>query len=112
MRGLDVADRAVLRILVVDDHPVVRGGVETLMAGVTGMRIVGAASSAREAIERAAELRPDLVLLDLRLPDMLGSEALTQVFAAAPGTKVVIFTAHDEHAALTAALEAGAHGRC
>ncbi|MGH3950969.1 MAG: response regulator, partial [Pseudonocardiaceae bacterium] len=99
-----------LRVLVVDDHPVVRGGVENLLAAAEDMRIVGVAQSAREAILRARELKPDVVLLDLRLPDMLGNDALPHLRAAAPKAKVVIFTAHDEHAALSAALDAGAHG--
>lgn len=103
-------ERGVLRILVVDDHPVVRGGVETLLSATPDIRIVGVAQSAREAVVKARELTPDLVLLDLRLPDMLGSEALPHLLAVSPRSKVVLFTAHDEHAALSAALEAGAHG--
>lgn len=99
-----------LRILVVDDHPVVRGGVATLLAATPDLRIVGVAGTARDAVIKARELRPDLVLLDLRLPDMLGSEALPQLLAASPQSRIVLFTAHDEHAALSAALEAGAHG--
>ncbi|MGH3519396.1 MAG: response regulator [Haloechinothrix sp.] len=99
-----------LRVLVVDDHPVVRGGVENLLSATPDMDLVGVAQSARQAVLRARELNPDLVLLDLRLPDMLGSEALPHIRAAAPHAKVVMFTAHDEHAALSSALEAGAHG--
>jgi DNA-binding NarL/FixJ family response regulator len=100
----------VLRVLVIDDHPVVCDGVRALVADTPDIEVVGSARTARDGVRLAHELRPDLVLLDLRLPDMLGSEALPRVAAAAPGVRVVIFTAHDDHAALSAALRAGAHG--
>ncbi|MEU5693896.1 response regulator transcription factor [Actinosynnema sp. NPDC020468] len=99
-----------VRILVVDDHPVVCDGVRALVAGTGDIEVVGSARTARDAVVAARELRPDLVLLDLRLPDMLGSEALPRIVAVAPRAKVVIFTAYDDHAALSAALAGGAHG--
>ncbi len=93
-----------------DDHPVVCDGVRGLVSSTPDIEIVGSARSAREAIGLARELQPDLVLLDLRLPDMLGSEALPRITAVAPDARVVIFTAYDDHAALSAALRGGAHG--
>jgi two-component system nitrate/nitrite response regulator NarL len=99
-----------VRVLVVDDHPVVCDGVRALVFQTPDIEVVGSARSARDAVTRARELQPDIVLLDLRLPDMLGSEALPQVIAAAPHARVVIFTAYDDHAALSAAMDAGAHG--
>jgi DNA-binding NarL/FixJ family response regulator len=99
-----------MRVLVVDDHPVVCDGVRTLVADAPDIEVVGSARTARDGVRQARELRPDVVLLDLRLPDMLGSEALPRVTAAAPGVRVVIFTAYDDHAALSAAMDAGAHG--
>jgi two-component system nitrate/nitrite response regulator NarL len=64
------------RVMVVDDHPVVRDGVALLLRGEPALVVVGAAESGRAALERASELKPDLVLLDLRLPDMLAPEVV------------------------------------
>ena len=99
-----------IRVLVVDDHPVVRDGVAVLVERTRSITIVGCAQSGREAIELAEELEPDVVLLDLRLPDMLGSEAVRAIRRRAPGAAVLIFTAHPDHAALEAARAAGAAG--
>jgi len=99
-----------VRVLVVDDHPVVHDGVARLVERTRSVTIAGYARSGREAIELAEELRPDVVLLDLRLPDMLGSEAVRAIRHRAPGAAVLIFTAHPDHAALDAAREAGAAG--
>ena len=99
-----------VRVLVVDDHPVVHDGVALLVERTRSVTIAGSARSGREAIELAEQLRPDVVLLDLRLPDMLGSEAVRAIRRRAPGAAVLIFTAHPDHAALDAAREAGAAG--
>jgi DNA-binding NarL/FixJ family response regulator len=99
-----------VRVLVVDDHPVVHDGVALLVERTRAITIAGYARSGREAIELAEELAPDVVLLDLRLPDMLGSEAVRAIRRRAPGAAVLIFTAHPDHAALDAAREAGAAG--
>jgi two-component system nitrate/nitrite response regulator NarL len=104
-----VLSRAV-RVLVVDDHPVVHDGVALLVERTRSVTIAGSARSGREAIELAEQLEPDVVLLDLRLPDMLGSEAVRAIRRRAPGAVVLIFTAHPDHAALAAAREAGAAG--
>lgn len=98
-----------LRVLVVDDHPVVRQGVGLLLRSDPNIVVVGEAKSAKEAIDSARRLRPDVMLLDLRLPDMLASEAIPLLQMASPNTKVVIFTAYAGHRALNAAIEAGAH---
>jgi DNA-binding NarL/FixJ family response regulator len=99
-----------VRILVVDDHPVVHDGVALLVERTRSITIAGYARSGREAIDLAERLQPDVVLLDLRLPDMLGSEAVRAIRRRAPGAVVLIFTAHPDHAALDAAREAGASG--
>ena len=98
-----------LRVLVVDDHPVVRQGVGLLLRSDPNIVVVGEAKTAKEAIDSARRLRPDVMLLDLRLPDMLASEAIPLLQMASPNTKVVIFTAYAGHRALSAAIEAGAH---
>jgi len=98
------------RVMVVDDHPVVRDGVALLLRGEPALAVVGAAESGRAALERAAALRPDLVLLDLRLPDMLAPEVVVGLRAVVPSARVVVFTAHGDHHGVRAALDAGAHG--
>ena len=98
------------RVMVVDDHPVVRDGVALLLRGDPTLVVVGAAESGRAALERAPVLRPDLVLLDLRLPDMLAPEVVVGLRGVVPAARVVVFTAHGDHHGVQAALDAGAHG--
>lgn len=100
---------SVIRVLVVDDHPIVLDGVTMALSSTPWITVSGYARSGREAITAAERLQPDVVLLDLRLPDMLGPEVIRALRSHSPGIKVVIFTAYPEHAALDAALDAGAH---
>jgi len=99
-----------IRLLVVDDHPVVCEGVSLLVHSSTDIVVTGSARSAEEAVAVARQTRPDVVLLDLRLPDMLASEAVKLLRMAAPKAKIVIFTAYAGHRALKAAMEAGVDG--
>lgn len=99
-----------LKVLIVDDHPVVREGAALLLRGDPGITIVGWAPGARDALTAVTQLRPDVVLLDLRLPDMLAPEATRAIKARLPHVRVLLFTAHPEHAAIEAALRAGADG--
>ncbi len=96
--------------MVVDDHPVVRDGVALLLRGEPSLAVVGSAESGRSALERAPGLRPDLVLLDLRLPDMLAPEVVVGLRESVPAARIVVFTAHGDHHGVQAALDAGAHG--
>lgn len=102
--------RAAVRVLVVDDHLVVREGAALLVRHDPTIEIAGYARTASEAIEQAQQTIPDVILLDLRLPDMLAPEATRALKQAVPGAKVLIFTAYADHAALDAALDAGADG--
>ena len=99
----------VVRVLVADDHPIVLDGVTLALQSTPWLQIAGYARTGQEAIAAVAKLRPDVVLLDLRLPDMLGPEAMRELFARHPAVKVILFTAFPDHAALSAALDAGAH---
>lgn len=99
-----------VRVLVVDDHPVVVQGVSMLVRDIPDIEVVGDARSGAEALVAVRELKPHVILLDLRLPDMLGCESTRLLRAAAPGVKILIFTAHAEHPALQLALDAGANG--
>jgi two-component system, NarL family, nitrate/nitrite response regulator NarL len=100
----------VIRVLVVDDHPIVLDGVALALQRTAFLEVAGYARSGQEAVDAVTRFRPDVVLLDLRLLDMLAPEAIRRITAAAPGAKIIIFTAYPEHAALSDALAAGAHG--
>lgn len=98
-----------VRVLVVDDHPIVRDGVTAALGRTSWITVSGYASSGRAAITAVERLQPEVVLLDLRLPDMLAPEVIRALRSHVPGVKVVIFTAYPEHVALEEALGAGAH---
>jgi DNA-binding NarL/FixJ family response regulator len=98
-----------LRILIVDDHPLTRAALSALLSG-NGLEVVAEAANGREAVERAGELQPDLVLLDLSMPDMGGLQALPLVRNAAPGCEVVVLTASESEDNLLGAIRAGAAG--
>jgi two-component system, NarL family, nitrate/nitrite response regulator NarL len=99
-----------IRVLVVDDHPIVLDGVALALQRTSFLEVAGYARNGRDAVAAVRRDPPDVVLLDLRLPDMLAPEAIGKLLREAPAVKVVVFTAYPEHAALTAALAAGAHG--
>ncbi|WP_158893941.1 response regulator [Amycolatopsis anabasis] len=98
------------KVMVVDDHPVVRDGVTLLLRSDPSLKLVGSAESGRTAIQRVAELDPDLILLDLRLPDMLAPEVIAGLRQVRPAVRIVVFTAHGDHLGVVAALDAGANG--
>ncbi len=97
-------------VFVVDDHPVVRDGVTVLLRSDPSLILAGAAESGRAAIQRMPELLPDIVLLDLRLPDMLAPEVIAGLRQVHPSVRIVAFTAHGDHHGVLAALDAGANG--
>ena len=96
-------------VLVADDHPLTRDALASLLEG-NGFDVVGEAGDGREAIERAGELQPDLVLLDLSMPDLDGLAALPELRGAAPNAEVVVLTASGTEDNLLAAIRAGAAG--
>jgi two-component system, NarL family, nitrate/nitrite response regulator NarL len=100
----------VVRVLVVDDHPIVLDGVTLALQATSWLRVSGYARTGAEAVVAVRGLRPDVVLLDLRLPDMLGPEVIQALLAEYPDVRIILFTAYPDHAALGAALAAGAHG--
>jgi len=97
------------RLLIVDDHPLTRDALATLLAA-NGFDVVGQASSGAEAVKLAAELRPDLVVLDLTMPDMDGLEALPRLREAVPGAEIVVLTASEDDGNLLAAIRGRAAG--
>jgi len=96
-------------VLIVDDHPVFRRGLSVLLASA-GYTVVGEAASGEEAVEAASALQPSIVVMDLGLPGMGGIAATGHVLAAAPSTRVLVFTMRDDDEAVRDALEAGAVG--
>ncbi len=99
-----------MRVLVVDDHPIVVDGVTHALHNTPWLQVVGHARTGRDAIAAIGTLNPDIVLLDLRLPDMLGPEAAHAMRRHSSTLKIILFTAYPDHAALDAALAAGVDG--
>jgi len=99
-----------IRVVVVDDHPVVRAGLRGILAAYPDIAVVGEASSAAEAVAAAAGHRPDVVLMDLRMPGTDGVQATKLVLARQPQCRVVILTTYDNDADILRAVEAGASG--
>jgi DNA-binding NarL/FixJ family response regulator len=103
-------DETAVRVLVADDQKVVREGIVMLLGLLPGIEVVGAAADGEEAVALAAEHRPDVVLMDLRMPRCDGVEATRRIRAAQPGTEVVVLTTYADDDSLFPALEAGAKG--
>lgn len=99
-----------IRLLVVDDHPVVRAGIVGLLAGEPDLEVVGEAGDGAQACDLAAALQPDVVLMDLRMPVMDGTTATERILAATPTIRVVVLTTYETDADILRAVEAGATG--
>jgi DNA-binding NarL/FixJ family response regulator len=97
-------------VLLVDDHPLFLDGVRAALAGAPDVEVVGEAHDCREAVEKATTLRPDVVLMDLNLPDASGIEATRTLMAAHPELRVLVMTMSTEDDAVVAAMRAGARG--
>jgi DNA-binding NarL/FixJ family response regulator len=99
-----------VRILLVDDHPIVRQGLKTLLEGHSGWKVIGEASDGAEAVEKARDLTPDVMVLDVTMPRMNGLEACRLLRKQAPGLEILFVTQHDSPQMMREALEAGARG--
>jgi DNA-binding NarL/FixJ family response regulator len=100
----------VIRVLVVDDHPIVRDGIRGVLANEPGFDVVGEAGDGREALARVASGGVDVVLMDLRMPGMGGVEAIAALRADHPGVRVLVLTTYDTDRDVLPAIEAGATG--
>jgi len=109
-----VTDRTVtpgpLTVLIADDHPVVREGLRGMLATERGLAVIAEAGSGQEAVAMARQHRPDVVLMDLRMPGGDGVEATAGILAAVPQTRVVVLTTYESDADIVRAVEAGATG--
>ena len=99
-----------MRVVVVDDQTVVREGLVTLLETMPGIEVVGSARDGQEAVDLVAEVSPEVILMDLRMPRMDGVEATKRIRADHPGTQVVVLTTYADDDSIVGALRAGAIG--
>lgn len=99
-----------IRLIIADDHPVVRAGLHGMLVGQADFEVVGEASTGMDAVELSIQLRPDIVLMDLRMPQMYGVEAITEIRVRAPNTHILVLTTYDTDTDIVRAVEAGATG--
>ena len=99
-----------IRVLVADDHPVVRAGIVALLGSADDIEVVGQASTGTEAVDLAVSLEPEIVLMDLRMPDLTGDEATAVILARRPGIRIVVLTTYESDENILTAIEAGASG--
>jgi two-component system NarL family response regulator len=99
-----------LRVLIVDDHALFRRGLQMVLGGEPDIEVVGEASDGGEAVEKAKALKPDVVLMDVRMPRRSGIEAAGEIRAELPEAKILMLTTSDEEADLYEAIKAGASG--
>ena len=99
-----------IRVLIVDDHPVVRDGLRGIFESTTEFEVVGEAGNGAEAVTRARALRPDVVLMDLRMPDVDGVTAIKRLSELGLDTRVLVLTTYDTDSDVLPAIEAGATG--
>jgi len=98
------------RLLLADDHPLIRQGIHAMLAGEPDLEIIAEAQNGQEALEMCRTLRPDLILMDLRMPEMDGLEATRMIKAECPQTSILILTVHDDPECVWEAIRAGAAG--
>ncbi len=99
-----------LRILIADDHPLFRKGLRTLLVSMSETDVVGEATTGREAVERALDLQPDMVLMDLQMPDGGGLAAIRELARLTPHMHILVVTLFEDDESVFAALKAGARG--
>lgn len=104
------ASKEIIRVLVADDHPVVRKGLQSCLSKHSRLKVVGEAADGEEAIHRALELMPDVVLMDISMPKMNGLSATEAIRQQAPRLKVLVLSVHNNREYIFRIIKAGAHG--
>jgi DNA-binding NarL/FixJ family response regulator len=99
-----------VRVVLADDHPVVRDGLRALLASLPGVEVVGEAATGRDAVREAVLHHPDVLVMDLQMPDLNGIDATREVGRAAPDVGVLVLTMYDDDDSVFAAMRAGARG--
>jgi DNA-binding NarL/FixJ family response regulator len=99
-----------VRVVIADDHPLVRSGLRTVLAAAPGIEVVAEASTGAQAVTAARSLRPDVVVMDLQMPETNGIDATRQIVAAVPNVAVLVLTMFDDDASVFSAMRAGARG--
>jgi two-component system, NarL family, response regulator NreC len=99
-----------LRILLADDHTLMREGLRKIIEAQPGWEVVAEADDGRDAVRQALELKPDLVIVDLAMPQLSGVDAIQQIVRRLPSTRVLVLSMHADEVYVTRALKAGAHG--
>lgn len=99
-----------IKVMLVDDHRIMRDGLRSLLQNEKGIEVVGEAANGREAVRMARELAPDVVVMDLTMPEMSGTEATAEILAAQPGTKVLALSMVLDRGCVVETLKAGAKG--
>ncbi|MDH4082891.1 MAG: response regulator transcription factor [Nitrospira sp.] len=99
-----------IRVLLVDDHEVIRVGLRTVLAQSQGINVVGEAGTVADAVQQSQKLKPDVILMDVRLPDGSGVDACREILGALPSTRIVFLTSYADDDSVLAAVLAGAHG--
>ena len=99
-----------INLILADDHAVVRAGTRQLLERQPDLRVIGEAADGEEAVRLAKELKPDLVVMDVRMPKLSGVEATRRIKAEVPEVAVLVLTAHDDDEYVFALLQAGANG--
>lgn len=99
-----------VRLLIADDHAVVRRGLRTLLEARPGWEVCGEAATGGEAVAQAARLRPDVIIMDISMPDMDGLEAMRQILASAPASQILVLTMHDAPEIIERMVAGGARG--
>lgn len=105
-----VSAQAPIRLLLADDHTLFRHGIRALLSSIPDVQLVGEAATGEEAVAKAASLQPDVILMDVRMPDLSGIEATRRVLAANPEIRIVVLTMLEDDDSVFAAMRAGARG--